>query len=44
MNKYEKIAEEYGVELAPFTTNYLQLYIGEKGMKLLKDFIRKIGM
>jgi len=40
-DRYEKIAEECGVELAPFTTNYLQLYIGRNGVKLLKDFIRK---
>jgi len=40
-DRYEEIASEYGVKLAPFTTNYLQLYIGRNGVKLLKDFIRK---
>lgn len=38
MDKYERVVDGYGVELEPFTSEYLALY--SDGIGLLKRFIQ----
>jgi hypothetical protein len=39
MDKYDELAARHGVEVAPFTEGYLQLY--NDGMGLLERFIKE---
>lgn len=40
MDKYERVAAGYGVELEGFTSGYLDLY-GSKGISVLERFIKE---
>ncbi len=39
ISKYDDLAKRHGVELAPFTEGYLDLY-GSKGLGVLERFIQ----
>lgn len=40
MDKYERVVDGYGVELAPFTSEYLALY--SDGIGLLKRYLESV--